>query len=76
MFDRSITVEVVEGGLNVTRRSIISGAETTMLIPGASLEAFDSWKAGKLIQNAMPNVPAELREFIISGITPEEWEGM
>jgi hypothetical protein len=29
-----------------------------------------------LIQNAMPDVPAELREFVISGITPNEWESM
>ena len=29
-----------------------------------------------LIQDAMPGVPAPLREFVKSGITPEEWVGI
>ena len=34
----------------------------------------DAWQGGELIQNAMPNVSADEREFIKTGITPEEWE--
>ena len=33
------------------------------------------WTLGIPIQNAMPNVSAEDREFIKTGITPEEWDG-
>jgi len=32
------------------------------------------WAEGALIQNAMPNLSADDREFLMSGITPEEWE--
>ena len=27
----------------------------------------------ELIQNAMPNLSADEREFLMTGITPEEW---
>mgnify|MGYP003544883365 FL=1 len=27
-----------------------------------------------MIQEIMPDVPAELREFLMTGITPEEWD--
>jgi len=30
--------------------------------------------AGMLIQDAMPNVSVDEREFIMTGITPEEWD--
>jgi hypothetical protein len=33
-----------------------------------------AWEGGELIQNAMPNVSADEREFIKTGITAEEWE--
>ena len=32
------------------------------------------WEAGTLIQNAMPSLSADDREFIMTGITPEEWD--
>lgn len=37
-------------------------------------EQMEDWRNGALIQNAMPNVSNEDREFIMTGITPEEWE--
>lgn len=33
-----------------------------------------SWRDGTLIQVAMPNLTPEDREFIMNGITPEEWD--
>ena len=32
-----------------------------------------AWKAGGLIQNVAPHLSPDDREFLISGITPEEW---
>lgn len=32
-----------------------------------------AWKAGVLIQDAMPDVPRETREMLITGIDPECW---
>ena len=37
-------------------------------------EQLTAWMNGALIQQAMPNVGPEEREFLISGITPTEWQ--
>lgn len=37
-------------------------------------EQLDDWMDGTLIQRAMPHLSASDREFIISGITQEEWD--
>jgi len=41
-----------------------------------SLKKHGAWEAGMLIQDAMPDVDTPLREFIKSGVTPEEWNSM
>lgn len=33
-----------------------------------------NWQHGMFIQEAMPNISADEREFIMSGITAEEWD--
>ncbi len=37
-------------------------------------EQMQAWESGVLIQYAMPNLSADDREFIMTGITPEEWD--
>lgn len=37
-------------------------------------EQFFAWQQGKLIQQAMPHLSADDREWLISGCTPEEYE--
>ena len=37
-------------------------------------EQFDNWNNGMLIQEAFPNLNADDREFLITGLSPEEWE--
>ena len=32
------------------------------------------WEGGMLIQQAMPNLCEDEREFIMTGITPQEWD--
>lgn len=59
----------------VTKRSQLTGIEHTMDVP-CTEEQVRKWLAGSYIQDAMPNVPAELREFLMTGITPEEWAGL
>jgi hypothetical protein len=39
-------------------------------------DQLDDWLAGVLIQNAMPNLSADEREFIMTGITSDVWEQM
>lgn len=63
----------------ITRESIISGKSATREIPGVTQAEVDEWvgfrlnNAAPLIQDAFPDLSEDDREFILSGITPEEW---
>jgi hypothetical protein len=35
--------------------------------------SYNAWKSGMLIQEAFPTLNAEQREFLMTGITPDEW---
>ena len=39
-------------------------------------EQLQDWRDGTPIQDAMPNLTPDEREFIKTGITPKEWEEM
>ena len=39
-------------------------------------EQYHKYKAGTLIQDAMPNVSADDREFLITGICPKCWNSI
>ncbi len=39
-------------------------------------EQLEAWRQGVLIQHVMPQLSAAEREFLISGVTPEEWEAL
>ena len=56
----------------ITRRSQISGEVHTLEVDCTEAQ-IELWQAGVKIQDAMPNVPPPLREFVKSGVTPEEW---
>ena len=58
----------------VTRKSQLTGEVHTMDIPCTEFQLWAWEHGGWKIQKAMPDVSTELREFVISGITPEEWE--
>ena len=34
------------------------------------------WANRGLIQETLPKLPAEVREFMLSGILPDEWDAM
>jgi hypothetical protein len=57
----------------VQRRSIISGKVNTMNID-CTEEQLIRHKMGELVQDVFPNLSVEEREFLISGVTPEEWD--
>ncbi len=58
--------------MKITRYSMLSGKLHSMEIDVTD-EQIRNYLDGMLIQRAMPNISAEEREFIHSGITPEEW---
>lgn len=58
--------------MNITRTSPFTGRRHTMDIP-VTAEQIANWQAGALIQNAMPNLTPDQREFLMTGITADEW---
>jgi hypothetical protein len=56
-----------------TKESMFSGKVHSMEIPVTEAQ-IEAWQNGELIQNAMPNLTPDQREFLMTGITPEEWE--
>jgi len=57
----------------IKRTSILTGKVHEREIP-CTEDQLIKWKSGLLIQHAMPELSPEDREFLISGITPEEWQ--
>jgi hypothetical protein len=55
------------------RTSILSGITRTKEFDVTD-EQYNAWKCGALIQNVMPHLSFDEREFLISGTTAEEWE--
>jgi len=39
-------------------------------------EQLDSWRSGSLIQKAFPHLNDSDREFILTGISDDEWDEM
>ena len=64
---------VIEYDMLITKTSILSGKTRTKEI-NVNQSQIDKWVAGMLIQDAMPNVSVDEREFIMTGSTPEEWD--
>lgn len=58
--------------MRITRKSMFTGKVHTLDVP-CTEEQYRAWQSGVHIQNAMPNVSADLREFVMTGVTPEEW---
>lgn len=57
----------------VQRRCISCGMVVEFEVPE---EGFKEWKAGELIQNAMPEVGEDERELLISGICGQCFDRM
>jgi hypothetical protein len=58
--------------MKITRTSMFSGIERTLDLP-ITQEQLDAWTAGTLIQEAMPQLSADQREFVMTGVTDAEW---
>ncbi len=58
--------------MQITRTSMISGNTNTMEL-NVTQEQLTAWESGVNIQVAMPQLNAEEREFVKTGMTPTEW---
>ncbi len=59
--------------MKITRVSPFSNKKTTLELD-VTARQIASWEKGELIQDAMPNLTPDEREFIKTGITPDEWD--
>lgn len=57
----------------IKKKSSISGKENTMNLD-ITQEQIAAYAGGAYIQDAFPNLSADEREFIKTGITPTEWD--
>lgn len=59
----------------ITRTSTYSGRTHTQEFPSLTQERIDQWeRTGEPIQRAFPELNADQREFLLTGMTPEEWK--
>ena len=61
--------------MKITRASELTGVTRTLDIPVTD-DQIQAWLDGMLIQAAMPNLDADQREFVKTGITPDEWDSL
>lgn len=59
--------------LTVTRTSRLTGIERSRSLPITQAQ-LDQWASGDLIQNVFPDLSLDDREFIMTGVTADEWD--
>ena len=63
--------------MKITKISQLSGKENTMNIEVTQYEMIrieNRYNSKELIQNIVPHLTMEEREFLMTGITSEEWD--
>lgn len=65
----------------LTRESQITGNMNSMEFPGELMDAINEWLdkprgARPHVQNAFPQLSPDHREFLITGMTPGEWDDL
>ena len=58
--------------MKITRTSMFTGIERSLDLPITEAQ-IAQWQAGGLIQNVMPQLTGDEREFIMTGVTAQEW---
>ena len=59
--------------MKITRKSMFSGIVRTVELP-ITQEQLDRWQNGELIQKVFPFLSKDQREFLMTGVTAEEWD--
>lgn len=58
--------------MEISKRSPFSGEVNTRNLD-ITVEQFDRWNRGESVQNVFPHLSATDREFLLTGITDEDW---
>ena len=61
--------------MNITMTSPFTGKVNTLDLD-ITAQQLKRWQEGELIQNVMPDLSADEREFLMTGYMPGEWEQM
>ena len=61
--------------MQIVRTSLASGITRSLEIP-CTEEQMAAYKNGELIQVAFPNLTEDEREYILTGITKDEWDDL
>ena len=61
--------------MKIAVKSPITGKDNVLDLP-VTAEQIAKWQAGMLIQDAMPNLTPDQREFLISGCAPGEYDDL
>ena len=61
--------------MDITRRSPWSKKTSTMRLD-VTEEEYNAWRNGMLIQEAMPRLNSNEREFLMTGLTNTDWFDM
>ena len=64
-------------GVNVTLRSMLTGRENSMALPtsvGKVRQFLTHRDQCDLVQEMFPELSSDQREFLLTGITPDEWK--
>lgn len=73
-----LVVSEVGKGTNYKHLNLKRGNKSIPLKPNITLrqivEGFERYDEGVLIQDAFPFLTPDEREFMMTGITPEEWD--
>lgn len=59
--------------IKITRTSVLSDITRSMFLD-ITQEQLDAYNKGALVQNVFPNLSADEREFLMTGITSFEWD--
>lgn len=58
--------------IHIIQTSRLTGKQHAMNLP-ITLHQLAEWRQGALIQDVMPHLSNNEREFLMTGIPPEEW---
>ena len=63
--------------MKIVKRNPFTGLNCTVDIPNLTEEQYSRWKtSGRPIQEVLPHLSADDREFLISGMLPEQFNEM
>lgn len=59
--------------MQITKTCPFTHKSNTLDVPVTQAQ-LDAWHGGMLIQDAMPDLSADEREFLMTGIMPDTWD--